>query len=66
MVPQFILELPTPRLLKYFQKHYRRPSPYADYYGQVDENEQEAHSEWLRERETLRAELSMREHVSNA
>ena len=63
MVPQFILELPTPRLLTYFKKHYRRPNPYQDYYGGVEPDDQEAYDEWNKEREALKEELARREHV---
>lgn len=65
MVPQFILDLPTPRLLAYYKKHYRKPNPYTDYYGEVAVDDQAVYDEWNADKETLKNELATREHVQH-
>ena len=60
-VEQKILDLPTPRLLAYYKKHYRRNNPHTSYYSYGDEA---AAAEWDKNAAEIKLELDNREHVS--
>ena len=59
-----ILDLPTPRLLAYYKKHYRRSNPFVDREDDgVYNYDKEKHHEWQAIHDAIRAELDNREHV---
>lgn len=60
-IEQHILDLPTPRLLAYYKKHYHKANPHDDYYGYGNT---EAAIAWDKDRDTIKLELDNREHVS--
>lgn len=66
MVPEFILNLPTPRLLKYFKKHYRDRKGYIQYHytNSEDNGDQEYLEEFMESYNAIKAELDRREHVA--
>jgi hypothetical protein len=56
-----ILNLPTPRLLAYYKKHYRGGNPYTRYY--LYEGDEAAAAQWDKDCEAIKTELNTREHV---
>ena len=66
MVEPHILKLPTPRLLAYYKKRYRRDNPYRDqewFSEEAREANRADAKEWDADRATIKAELNTREHV---
>ena len=66
MVEPHILELPTPRLLTYYKKYYRRDNPYKDQdwlSEEVRKANRAVAKEWEADRVIIKTELNTREHV---
>lgn len=65
MIEPHILKLPTPRLLAFYKKHYRRPNPYSEhhYYYYSYTYDVDAYNQFEADCNTVKDELSRREHV---